>query len=165
MQIKKKSSYGLKQASRHWYRKFDQVITSFSFKENSIDQCIYHKISVSKFIHLVLYVDDILLASNDIGLLHKFKIFLSKNFEMKDLGNASFVLSIQIYRDRSRSILVLSQKIYIDKVLSRFGMKDCASRDTPITKGDKFSLLHCPRNEIEKKEMGNIVTPLSQGSR
>ena len=46
--------------------------------------------------------------------------------------------------------------LYIGKVLSRFGMKDCAPRDTPIAKGDKFSLLQCPRNEIEKKEMGNI---------
>ena len=47
----KKSIYGLKQTS---YQKFDQVINSFCFKENTIDQCIYHKISGSKFILLVL---------------------------------------------------------------------------------------------------------------
>ena len=104
----KKFVYGLKQASRQWYQKFDQVITSFGFKENTVDQCIYHKISWSKFILLVLYVNNILLASSDIGMLHETKIFLSKNFKMKDLGNASFVLGIQIYRDRSRSILGLS---------------------------------------------------------
>ena len=160
----KKSIYGLKQASLQLYRKFDQVITSFGFKENTIDQCIYHKISGSKFILLVLYVNDILLASSDIGLLHETKIFLSKNFEMKDLGNASFVLGIHIYRDRSHSILGLSQKAYNDKVLSRFGMKDCAPGDTPIAKSDKFSLLQCPRNEIEKKEMGNIPYALAIGS-
>ena len=115
------------------------MITSFGFKKNVVDQCIYHKISGSKFILLVLYVDDILLASNDIGLLHETKIFLSKNFEMKGLGNASFVLDIQTYRDCSHSILGLSQKAYIDKVLSRFGMKNYALGDTPIAKGDKFS--------------------------
>ena len=70
------------------------MITSFGFKENTVDQCIYQKINGSKFILLVLYVDDILLASNDIGLLHETKRFLSNNFEMKDLVNASFVLSI-----------------------------------------------------------------------
>ena len=102
------------------------MITSFGFKENTIDQCIYHKISESKFILQVLYVDDIMLASSNIGLLHETKRFLSNNFEMEDLGNASFVLDIQIYRDRSHGILGLSQKAYIDKVLSRFGMKDCA---------------------------------------
>ena len=65
----KKSIYGLKQASHQWYQKFDQVITSFGFKENTVDQCIYHKISGSKFILLVLYVDDILLASSDMGMI------------------------------------------------------------------------------------------------
>ena len=63
---------------------------------------------------------------------------------------------IQIYRNRSCGIFGLSQKAYIDKVLSRFGMKDCAQGDTPITKGDKFNLLQCPKNKIDKKEMENI---------
>ena len=65
----KKSIYGLKQASRQWYLKFDQVVTSFGFKENASDQCIYLKTSGSNFIILVLYVDDILLASSCIDLL------------------------------------------------------------------------------------------------
>ena len=94
------------------------MITFFGFKENIVDQCIYQKISESKFILIVLYVDDILLANSDIGLLYETKRFLSNNFEMKDLGNASFVLDIHIYRDCSRGILGLSQKTYIDKVLS-----------------------------------------------
>jgi hypothetical protein len=81
-----KSIYGLKQASRQWYLKFNDTITSFGFKENTIDRCIYLKVSGSKFMFLILYVDDILLASSNLGLLHKTKEFLSKNFEMKDMG-------------------------------------------------------------------------------
>ena len=54
------------------------MITFFGFKENTIDQCLYHKISGSKFILLVLYVDDILRESNNIGLLHETKLFLVK---------------------------------------------------------------------------------------
>ena len=69
----KKSIYGLKQASCQWYVKFHNVIFSFGFMENVMDQCIYHKVSGSKIIFLVLYVDDILLASNDLGLLHEVK--------------------------------------------------------------------------------------------
>ncbi|KAL9273839.1 Retrovirus-related Pol polyprotein from transposon TNT 1-94-like protein, partial [Drosera capensis] len=63
----KKSIYGLKQASRQWYHKFNNVISSFGFEPNIAYDCIYHKFSGSKHIFLVLYVDDILLASNDIG--------------------------------------------------------------------------------------------------
>ena len=63
-----------------------------------------------------------LLAINHLNLLHDTKKFLSKNFEMKDLGDASFVLGIQIYRDRPKNILGLSQKGYIEKLLKRYGM-------------------------------------------
>ena len=72
---------------------------------------------------------------------------------MKDLGDASFMLGIQIYRDHSRGILGLSQNSYIDKVLSRFGMSNCTPRNTPVAKGDKFSLHQCPKNELKKKDM------------
>ncbi|KAL6315251.1 hypothetical protein AAG906_000330 [Vitis piasezkii] len=160
----KKSIYGLKQASPQWYRKFDQVITSFGFEENTIDQCIYLKFSGRKFIILVLYVDDILLASSDVGLLHETKQFLSSKFDMKDLGNASFVLGIQIYRDHSRGILGLSQKAYIDKVLSRFGMSNYAPGDTLVAKGDKFSLHQCPKNELENKDMKRFLYASAIGS-
>ena len=69
--------------------KFNDTIISFGFKENIVDWCIYLEVSGSKFIFLILYVDDILLISNDIGLLHETKKFLSKNFEMKDMGEAT----------------------------------------------------------------------------
>ena len=98
----------LKQASRQWYFKFNQVIILFGFKKNLVDDCIYPKLCGSNYIFLLLYVDDILLASNDIGLLHYTKRFPSKNFGMKDLGDASFVLGIQIHWDHSQGILGLS---------------------------------------------------------
>ncbi|RDX75507.1 hypothetical protein CR513_44602, partial [Mucuna pruriens] len=59
---------------------------------NVVDDCVYHKFNKSKYIFLVLYVNDILLASSDIGLLYETKRFLTKNFKMKDLGEASFLL-------------------------------------------------------------------------
>lgn len=93
----KKSIYGLKEDSHQWYHKFHQVILSFGFEMNIVDDCVYHKFNSSKYIFLVLYVDDILLAGNDIGLLYETKRFLSKKFEMKDLGDACFVLGIKIH--------------------------------------------------------------------
>jgi hypothetical protein len=58
----KKSLYGLKQASRQWYIKFDELIRSFSFTKNKVGNCIYVKFKVNDFTILVLYVDDILLG-------------------------------------------------------------------------------------------------------
>ena len=149
----KKSIYGLKQASHQWYLKFHDVIFSFSFMENVIDQCIYHKVNKSKIIFLALYMDDILLASNDLGLLHEVKQFLSQQFDMKDMGEAFYVIGIKIKRDGSQRILGLSQETYIDKVLERFRMKDCLSGTAPIFKCDRFSLYQSLSNDLEKKKM------------
>jgi hypothetical protein len=74
----KKSIYGLKQVSRQWYLKFHGIISSFGFVENPMVQCIYQKVSGSKICFIILYVDDILLATNDKSFLHEVKQFLSK---------------------------------------------------------------------------------------
>jgi hypothetical protein len=89
-------------------------------------------------------VDDILLASNDLGLLHETKQFLSQKFEMKDLGEASYVIGIEIHRDRNQRILKLFQNAYIEKVLKRFRLENCSTSIAPIVKGDKFSKDQCP---------------------
>ena len=54
-----------------------------------------------------MYVDDILLASSDVSLLLETKKFLSSNFDMKDLGEASFFLGNEIHRDRRKRELGL----------------------------------------------------------
>ena len=152
----KKSIYGLKQASRQWYLKFNDTITSYGCVENTVDRCIYMKVSGSMFIILVLYVDDILLATNNVAMLHDVKKFLSNNFEMKDMGEASYVIGIEIFRDRSQGLLGLSQKSYINKVLERFRMDKCSAGIVPIQKGDKFSQMQCPKNDLERKAMESI---------
>jgi len=149
----KRSIHGLKQASRQWYLKFNDTIVSFGFKENTVDWCIYLKVSGSKFIFLILNVDDILLATNDLGLLGETKRFLSNNFEMKDMGETYYVIGIEIFCDRSQGLLGLSQNAYINKVLERFRMDKCLASPVPIQKGDKFSLMQCPKNDLEQKQM------------
>ena len=117
-----KSIYGLKQASRQWYLKFNKVIKAYGFIENALDECIYMKTSGRHFIILVLYVDDILLACTNLTMLHDCKSFLFKHFDMTDLAEASYVLGIDISRNREKGLLGLSQRSYIEKVLKRFNM-------------------------------------------
>lgn len=57
-------------------------LTSIGFEENKVDQCIYLRGSWSKFIIYVLYVDDILLAKNNLWLLHGTKQLLFGTFNM-----------------------------------------------------------------------------------
>ena len=41
---------------------------------------------------------------------------------MKDLGEAPYILGINIYRDRSRRLIRLSMSTYLDKILKDFKM-------------------------------------------
>ncbi|CAL2256803.1 unnamed protein product [Prunus armeniaca] len=86
----------------------------------------------SAIVFLVLYVDDILMFGNDIGMFTSVKLWLSKTFSMKDLGNASYVLGIKIYRDRTRKLIGLSQSLYVDKVLGRFQMEHSKKGFLPV---------------------------------
>ncbi|KAM1415115.1 hypothetical protein ACFX2I_006811 [Malus domestica] len=148
-----KSIYGLKQASRQWNKKFDHVMSSFGFRENKMDECVYLKISGSKVVFLVLYVDDILIASSDLTLLQSTKEMLANSFDMKDLGEAKFALGIEIIRDRSKKALGLSQRLYADRITKRFNMENCSSGELPIGNGDKFSNDQSPKNDLEKDSM------------
>ena len=94
-----RSIYGLKQASRSWNIRFDEAIKSFGFSQNMDEPCVYKKVSGSTILFLVLYVDDILLIGNDVAAMSSAKIWLSSHFTMKDLGEASYIVGIKLFRD------------------------------------------------------------------
>ncbi|XP_070034403.1 uncharacterized protein [Nicotiana tomentosiformis] len=125
----------------HFDLELHQMNMKITFLNGDLEEeCIYLNISGRKYIFLVLYVDDILLASSDLGLLHETKYFLIENFEMKDMGEDSDVIGIEIHRDKSQRLLGLSQRAYIERILERFWMKNCSPIAAHIIKGDKFSL-------------------------
>ena len=82
------------------------------------------KINKGKIAFSVLYVDDILLIGNDVGYLTDVKTWLAVQFQMKDLGEAQYVLGLQIIRDRKNKMLVLSYVTYINKILVRYSMQN-----------------------------------------
>ena len=84
------------------------MIKIFNFIKNE-EPCVYKNVNGSTVTFLILYVDDILLIRNDIPILTSIKIWLSKEFAMNDLGEASYILDIQVYRDRSKKMIGLSQ--------------------------------------------------------
>ncbi|KAL0304707.1 UNVERIFIED_CONTAM: hypothetical protein Sangu_2498400, partial [Sesamum angustifolium] len=95
---------------------FDEVIWGYNFIKNEHDLCVYKKFSGSSVVYHVLYVNDILLIGNDVMMLSDIKAWLSTQFFMKDMGEASYILGIKIYRDRSRRMLGLTQSSYIVKL-------------------------------------------------
>nr|GEV29349.1 retrotransposon protein, putative, Ty1-copia subclass [Tanacetum cinerariifolium] len=103
----KRSIYGLKQASRQWNKRFDDEIKKIGFTQNCDEPCVYLKASGSNITFLILYVDHILIMGNNIPMLQSVKSYLGRCFAMKDLGEAAYILRINIYRDRSRRLIGL----------------------------------------------------------
>lgn len=81
-----KSLYELKQAPKKWYEKFDSKIMSNDFNHNSVDKCLYTKINDSMITLICLYVDDMLIISNNVDGIKETKRFLSSMFKTEDLG-------------------------------------------------------------------------------
>ena len=72
---------------------------------------------------------------------------------MKDLGNANYVLGIQILRDRKNKMLALSQAAYIDKVLTRFSMKNSKKGLMPTRHKIILSNKQCSMTLKKEKDM------------
>ena len=125
------------------------------------DSCIYVKSleDVSR-VFLLLYVDDMLIACKSRKVVQDLKASLSREFEMKDLGPARKILGMEIFRDRARRVLHLSQGGYIQKVLERFGMKGAKPTELPLA--DHFRLLKTmvPQTEVEAPKMKTVLQEL-----
>jgi hypothetical protein len=159
-----KSIYGLKQASRSWNIKFDDTIKSYGFEQNVDEPCVYKFIKDNIVVFLVLYVDDILLIGNNKEKLTEVKNWLAEQFQMKDLGDACYVLGIQIIRDRKNRRLMLSQASYVDKVLARFSMQNSKKGLMPTRHGIVLSKMQCPKTPQEEEEMRRVPYASAVGS-
>ncbi|MCQ7012854.1 hypothetical protein M9Y11_18445, partial [Clostridioides difficile] len=160
----KKSIYGLKQASRSWNIRFDEVIQSYGFTQCPDEQCVYRRRDENVVVFLVLYVDDILLIGNSKKVLSDVRVWLSKQFDMKDLGEAGHILGIKIIRDRRKRSLCLSQASYIDTILTRFNMQDSKKGFLPFRHGVHLSRDQSPKTSEEIEAMKTIPYASAVGS-
>nr|AAP44618.1 putative polyprotein [Oryza sativa Japonica Group] len=125
-----KSLYGLKQAPKQWHEKFDTTLTSVGFVVNEVDKCVYYRYGGGEGVILCLYVDDILIFGTSLNVIEEVKYFLSKSFEMKDLGEVDVIFNIKLLRGDEGGI-TLVQSHQVDKILSRFGYSVYKPAPTP----------------------------------
>jgi hypothetical protein len=96
-----KSLHGLKQAPKQWHEKFDTTLTSAGYVINEADRCVYYRHGGVHFVILCLYVDDILIFGTNMDIINEVKSFLSKSFDIKDLGEADVILNIKLIKEES----------------------------------------------------------------
>ena len=136
-----KAIYGLKQAARCWFEVFDRTLKQIGFTNSTADRCIYilDKGNILKNIYLLLYVDDLVIATQKIETMTKLKEYLKSKFRMTDLLDIKHFIGIKI--DMQTDKIELSQTAYIQNVLKQFNMEDCKPVSTPLPSKLDFKAL------------------------
>ncbi|CAL2225289.1 unnamed protein product [Prunus armeniaca] len=98
----KNSLYRLQQSQRQWYKRFDTYMLQIGYRRCESDCCVYsHVFKDRTIILLLLYVDDMLIACQDMSKVQELKSLLEKEFDMKDLGPVQKILGMEIRKDRN----------------------------------------------------------------
>ncbi len=147
----KKALYGLKISPKRWNLKFTEVARSLGLTNTEHEPCLYTNYHKGQIDAIVLYVDDMLIVSNDKQRLENIKQKLNQKFEMKDLGEPEYFLGMKINRDRKNRVITINQSEYAEKILERFNMKNCAARRTPMESRQVQGRKHKTRGETTEK--------------
>ncbi|RVW83369.1 Retrovirus-related Pol polyprotein from transposon TNT 1-94 [Vitis vinifera] len=132
----KKSLYGLKQSLRAWFGRFTKSIRAFGYRQSNSDHTLFLKKQHGKITTLIVYVDDMVVTENDPEERKALQNYLSREFEMKDLGPLKYFLGIEV--SRSSEGIFLSQRKYALDLLQETGMSGCQPVNTPIEEGLKL---------------------------
>ncbi|XP_072087642.1 uncharacterized protein [Arachis hypogaea] len=145
-----KSLYGLKQASRQWNLKLCSVLLTHGYKQSKTDYSLFTKLTAnSSFTVILAYVDDLVLAGNDLTEIQSIKTIFDVQFKIKDLGNLKYFLGFEVARTKAG--ISLYQRKYALDLLEECGLLGAKPTSTPMEYTLKLS-----------KESGSPLTDVKQ---
>jgi hypothetical protein len=133
-----KALYGLKQAPRAWYSRLSDKLQSMGFLPSQADVSLFHYRNGSVTMFLLVYVDDIIVASSSPTVVTALLHDLKGDFALKDLGPLHYFLGIEVHRTSDG--IHLSQAKYTTDILNNAGMVSCKGVSTPLPSNSKLSV-------------------------
>ena len=152
-----RSLYGLKQAGREWATLLTSFLLEYGFVRSTIDTCMYVLRRARALLYVLVWVDDCIIADNSPRLRATFVTDLGKRFPVEDKGDLTWILGVSVSRDRNKRRITLSQRLYINDLVSKFGIHFQSSRsfDTPMAEGQVLSPADSP--EICSREEDELL--------
>ncbi|CAI7880198.1 unnamed protein product [Closterium sp. NIES-54] len=160
-----KSLYRLKQSPLLWYRALDGVLLDAGWKKGQVDEALYFKAGDNgTTCYVLVYVDDLLVASSSPGMLKELKELLEAAFELREISPVVKYLGLEIVRDRPARKLWIHKQSYADKLRRRFIDKEQGGRvpKTPVSVDASTELTFDDEEaqEREEEEYWQKVGPL-----
>jgi len=135
----KKALYGLKQAPRAWHTKLKTELEHMGFSASETDPGLFIKHLEEDYVYILVYVDDILIATKSKDNVKTVKDILMTTFDARDLGDASYFLGWEIKRDRASRTLKISQTKMTTNLINKYGMDNAKTKTTPISLATKLT--------------------------
>ncbi|KAI3722512.1 hypothetical protein L2E82_33551 [Cichorium intybus] len=132
----RKSLYGLKQASRNWYKKFTTALLDLHFRQSKSDHSLFTYKNGGTIIAILIYVDDVIVVGNNPNKIQEIKTCLHAKFSIKDLGSLKYFLGIEVAKTPDG--LVLSQRKFTLDILKDSGMLGSRPSSFPIEQNLKL---------------------------
>jgi hypothetical protein len=133
----KKALYGLKQAPRTSSDKIGQYLVTNGFQTSNANFSLYVKKTNHGIVVIVIYVDNLIIMGDSNANIFDLKKLLKQKFEMKDLGELHYFLSIEVIQSPKR-IWLLQRQHALNK-LFEYGMTGCKPISIPLEQNVKLS--------------------------
>ena len=133
-----KSLYGLRQAPRCWFAKLAAALNKYGFQQSYSDYSLFTYKNRHLQLHVLVYVDDLIISGNDGVAVQRFKDYLSQCFHMKDLGKLKYFLGIEVARNLEG--IFLCQRKYALDIISETRLLGAKPVGTPLEQNHKLAL-------------------------
>ena len=128
--------YRLVQSAYLWFGNLKATLEDFGLSQSKHDDALFYDTLHS--LYITVYVDDIKAFCADDATILTLKRHLQSKYKLKDIGDVTWYLGIEISRLKN-GLLLLSQRKYIHDLLIRHGMENCANAATPMMNNLKLS--------------------------
>ena len=155
-----KTLYGLKKSGRRWYQKLVEILVKhLEFVRSNVDQAVFYHHGGHNghtTIIVVVHVDDCTITASALSLVIVFKCEITQYVEITDLGELHWLLSIEIRHDCDHKTIHLSQRLYIDSIITWYNFQDLKPVSMPIETSNRLSTSQAPATTLEIAKMHNI---------